>query len=168
MNNLTTTVVAGIGFGIRLLWERYTKIKRETTLDIIEETRFRLQEFYYPIYYLLQEEAAIWRNFQLNPPKEFDIEFDNHNHNILREIRDIIHKNVVKARVCSDMSDLCDKFLKHVAVYGAMRRHSDSHEFPGAQGAAYPQDFKKKIQARIFELNTEYNRLLGKADFVDV
>ena len=50
---IATPICGGIGFGIRYLWERSTDRKKEAVKLAIEETRFRLEHFYMPIYFLL-------------------------------------------------------------------------------------------------------------------
>ena len=52
-----------LGFGMRYVWERWSGNHERRRQVQLEETRFRLEEFYLPIYYLVREDTYGWKYF---------------------------------------------------------------------------------------------------------
>ena len=165
---IATPICGGIGFGIRYLWERYTDRKREAVQLAIEETKFRLEQFYMPIYFLLKQEKHLWKHFRSkgeHTDEDF-IKYDTKTLTILSEIQDIIKKNIVKARPTPKMSQLIVDFDEYVTVYKIMREiEPHGRNFPSCKfGVPYPEDFLKHLRIRVRELGMHLNKLSEHID----
>ena len=165
---IATPICGGVGFGLRLLWERYTDRKREAIKLAIEETKFRLEHFYMPIYFLLKQEKHLWKHFRTSDEHNDDdfVKYDTKTLTILSEIQDIIKKNIVKSRPTPKMSQLIVDFDEYVTVYKIMREiEPDGRNFPSCKfGVPYPEDFLKHIRIRVRELGMHLNKLSEHID----
>jgi len=164
---IATPVCGGTGFGIRYLWERYSDNRRKSLQLAIEETKFRLSDFYVPIYFLLKREKHIWNHFTCGKKcddKEFD-KYDKKNLEILIKIQGIIKRNLVKARPCEEMSRLIVRFDEHVTVYRVMREMNPSdRRFPRSLGVPYPREFQERINAKVETLGMKLNTLMEQLE----
>jgi hypothetical protein len=164
---IATPICGGTGFGMRYLWERYTDSRRKSLQLAIDETKFRLEQFYVPIYFLLKREKHIWAHFTDNKRlagEEFE-KYDKKNLEILIKIQGIIKKNLVKARPCEEMSRLIVRFDEHVTVYRVMREmNPHDKKFPRSLGVPYPPEFQSRINAKVEELGMRLNSLMEKLE----
>jgi hypothetical protein len=179
---LATPACAGTGFGVRYLWEKYSDNRRHRILDALEETKFRLEEFYCPILYCLMEDNHIWKHFlndgqELSPDnmtnanltdKQFRL-FDNKNLKNMKKIHEIITKNIIKARPRGCMMKALNQFSEHATVYFVMREMDpDSKQFPSqlTPPAPFPRKFYEQVKERITDLMKEYNKLLSDLSYI--
>ena len=164
---IATPVCGGMGFGIRYLWERYSDNRIQSLKLAIDETKFRLENFYVPIYFLLKREKHIWKHFT-SGKKCTDVEFDKYdkkNLEILIKIQGIIKRNLVKARPCEEMSRLIVRFDEHVTVYRVMREmNPEDRRFPRSMEVPWPLDFQAKINAKVEELGKRLNKLMDQIE----
>jgi hypothetical protein len=160
---IATPLCGGLGFGLRYLFERNSEKKKESVKLAIEETRFRLEMFYMPIYFLLKEEKHLWKHFrsQEEISSEDFRKYDTKNLEILIKIQEVIKTNIVKARPTPKMSQLIVDFDEYVTTYRTMREIDPTGKnFPSCKfGIPYPVDFLKNIRVRVRELGTHLNKL---------
>ena len=165
---IATPLCGGLGFGLRYLWERYSEKKNESVKLAIEETRFRLEKFYMPIYFLLKEEKYLWKHFrsQEEISEEEFRKYDDKNLKILSQIQEIIKNNIVKARPTPKMSLIIVNFDEYVTTYRTMREiEPHGTNFPSCKfDIPYPVEFLKNIRRRVRQLGTHLNKLFLNID----
>ena len=165
---IATPICGGIGFALRYLLEKRSERNNESVRLAIEETKFRLEKFYMPIYFLLKEEKHLWKHFrsQEDLSDEIFAKYDKKNLEILSKIQIIIKRNIVKARPTPKMSQLIVDFDEYVTVYRTMRQiEPTARNFPSCKfGIPYPEDFLINLRIRVRELGTHLNNLCSHID----
>lgn len=138
---------------------------RERKIEHIEN---QLNKLYYPIFYRLQKDDALWR---LSPrlshreeslPEEvndtLETKYILKNHleivNIIETNSHLLHANV-------ELQEQVQAYIKHVAIYETIHGvDSLKDKFPEDFNSPYPHSFKKLIEAQIASLQEQYDQLL--------
>lgn len=127
----------------------------------------QLTEFYWPIYSRLQKDNAIWSRI-LDKRKsdpilqkiatEIEVKevLPNHEENI-KTIQSKIHL----AQASPELQAILMDYVRHVAVYKAMRAAGDNERFPIALGEEWPHKLFEMIESRTKQLQSEYDALLA-------
>ena len=134
----------------------------------IEHIESQLNKLYYPVFYRLQKDDALWR---LSPrlshrggslPEEvndtLETKYILKNHleivNIIETNSHLLHANVA-------LQEQVQAYIKHVAIYETIHGvDSLKDKFPEDFNSPYPHSFKKLIEAQIASLQGQYDQLL--------
>ena len=144
------------------------KIKESNREKALSKTEKQLANFYYPIYFRLQKDNAIWRlspqlsNKRGKLPVEaneiIENEFILKNH---REIITIIENNIQFIEVNEDLQASINMYIKHFTVYDVVRKTEGlKHLNPIDFDAPFPKDFEKIIKKNMILLQQSNNELL--------
>jgi hypothetical protein len=127
----------------------------------------QLSDFYWPIYLRLQKDNVVWRrildrnkgNDALRQKVGVEIErnFILTNHD---EIVKIIESNIYLAKADDELLEPLLKYLKHIAVYKAMRAAGCYDKDPIHLQEPWPRDFFPVIEERTKALQSQYDKLL--------
>ncbi len=144
------------------------KIKESNREKALSTTEKQLANFYYPIYFRLQKDNAIWRlspqlsNKQGKLPIEanevIENEFILKNH---REIIAIIENNIQFIEVNEELQAAINMYIKHFTVYDVVRKtEALKHLNPIDFDAPFPKKFEKIIKNNMNILQQSNNELL--------
>jgi hypothetical protein len=140
---------------------------RERKLMHIEN---QLNNLYYPIFYMLQKDDALWRlSPRLSSAKEslplevndiIETKFILKNH---LDIVSIIESNSNLLQANAELQEQIQIYVKHVAIYETIYGvESLKDKYPEDFNSPYPKSFKALIEAQIQSLQKEYDELLNK------
>lgn len=126
----------------------------------------QLTEFYWPIYSRLQKDNAIWERIldkRKSDPilQKIAVEIEikevlpNHEENVK-----IIQSRIHLAQASPELQKLLMDYVRHVAVYKAMRAAGDYDRFPIALGEEWPHKLFGIIESQTKKLQGEYETLL--------
>ncbi len=141
--------------------------KRERKLIELDN---QLSEFYYPIYYRLQKDNALWR---LSP------KLSNKKGALPIEANDIIEKEYILKNhleivsIIESKSHLIDtnpelhkqvkEYIKHVAIYNTIRKVDSLKQYnPIDFDSNYPKQFEILIENKITALQAEHGEILDE------
>ena len=166
-----------VAFGLNRVLERFKadrarendreRVREQKQLDYIER---QLSEFYYPIYIRLHIDGATWRRIldrehgnddlrsKVGTAIETDVLLPNHEA-IVAIIQSKIHLAEEDAVGFEAMLD----YVRHVAVYRAMRGAGCFDRDPIALGEPSPKKFLPIIERTTYRLQQQYDRLLDPA-----
>jgi len=140
------------------------KQKRALQLQFKEK---QLSSFYWPIFLRLQKDSAMWKVFpQLYEQKQslpeglarnLELSFLIKNH---EETVSIIEGNVHLAEADADLLADLVSYIKHVAVYKALRNAGIYDSNPIDYGEPFPKHLEERIRTRQEFLQAEYERLV--------
>ncbi|TRX37818.1 hypothetical protein FNW52_02665 [Flavobacterium sp. ZT3R18] len=146
------------------------KIKETNRDKIYSQIEKQLSNFYYPIYFRLQKDNALWKlSPQLSGSKdalpqetndiiEKDYILKNHN-----EILSTIQNNIHFVEIDNELQESINAYIKHVTVYDTIRKiNSTSKLNPIDFDAPYPNSFVEIIKARMTILQKKNNELLNE------
>jgi hypothetical protein len=149
-----------------LLNNKIIEANRDKIVSTVEK---QLALFYYPIYFRLQKDNALWKlSPQLSgksnslPPETNDIvekEYILKNHT---EILSIIESNIHLIEIDNELQECINAYIKHVAVYIIIRRTKSIDKLnPTNFNAPYPKLFIEIIKDRMTRLQKMNNKLLN-------
>ncbi|WP_407524754.1 hypothetical protein PDL71_02305 [Lacibacter sp. MH-610] len=148
--------------------ELRNKLKENNREKILNAIEKQLSLFYYPIYFRLQKDNALW---ELSPrlsddPNSLPIDTNDiieseyilKNH---REIVSVIENNIHFVEVDEELQLTINAYLKHIAVYETIRKIDALKSYnPIDFNAPYPELFENVIKARMTKLQQKNNDLL--------
>lgn len=129
----------------------------------------QLNEFYWPIYSRLQKDNAIWdrildkrssdaRLKSIAREIESRVVLPNHD-----EIVQIIQTKIHLSQADPELQRALMQYVRHVAVYKAMRASGDDDRFPIALGEVWPKELFGLIESKTRKLQDELDAMLAKA-----
>jgi len=153
---LIPSLLTAAGFVCRFFWERHIKYKYTLDLDNKTYISFKLEKFYYPLYFNLTRLSNMWEiiknNKKLNQENnEINIECIN----LHKENQYIIKSNIVQAKPIPKLIDAIMKYDKHVTIYKILKLYGNNCDCPRNYNAEYPEEFKDIIKSRIHALENE-------------
>lgn len=172
---LEPTILAGIGaiagFVAKSLWDLYWKrraaiagLARQKRLEFVER---QLADFYWPIYLRLQKDNVVWGTIldrsETDDPlrqsvaREVDLKFIVPNHD---EVVRIIETRMHLAQPSKELEEALLRYIRHVAIYKAMRETGCFDKDPIALGEPWPKNLFPEIQQRTKELQKEYDQMI--------
>lgn len=172
-DGLMALLFTALGVGAKSLWDqllarRAERIKRssEARLRYLEE---QLSKFYWPFYTRLMRDNALWphveHRFGNDPDKariaqklEAEVTLPNH-----AAMVQILESNLHLAAGEPEVLDQVQRYIRHVAVYQAIRSAGIEDQDPIAHGEPWPGNLFPIIEARTLALQKEYNSLLEEA-----
>lgn len=141
------------------------KLRDATHLKFVER---QLADFYWPIYLRLQKDNVVWRRIldrnqgddalRQRVGVEIEKNFILSNHD---EIVKIIESNIHLAKADDELLEPLLKYLKHIAVYKAMRAAGCYDKDPIYLQEPWPKDFFPVIEERTKTLQGQYDKLLA-------
>ena len=153
---VTTLFAAVAGFLGKSAWDFYWKeqqqrrdIQYRKRLDVLEQ---QLSRFYWPIYIRLQKDNAVWKRIldrskgtedlraKVGDAIESKVVLPNHQETV-RVIQDNIHL----AQLDQKLEELLLQYVRHVAVYSAMRDAGCMDMDPIMLGEPWPEDLFSAI-----------------------
>lgn len=162
------------GFGLNRLLENFKadlvrqndreRLRNQKQLDYLER---QLSEFYYPIYVRLHIDGATWRRIldrehgnedlrgQVGTQIEKDVLLPNH-----EAIVAIIQSKIHLAESDQQAFDAMLSYVRHVAVYRAMRAVGCNDRDPIHLGEPWPKEFLPVIEQTTYRLQQQYDALL--------
>lgn len=176
--NAQPVLWAAMGFLAKSGWDYYWKerqqrreIQYRKRLDVLEQ---QLSRFYWPIYIRLQKDNAVWNQI-LNRSKgsedlrarvgdviESNIVLPNH-----QETVQVIQENIHLAQLDKKLEELLLQYVRHVAVYSAMRDAGCKDMDPIMLGEPWPDDLFPTIKLRTHDLQKEFDQLIGRTATID-
>ncbi|MER2249541.1 hypothetical protein ABS772_06380 [Methylorubrum podarium] len=129
----------------------------------------QLNEFYWPIYSRLQKDNAVWNRILdkrssderlKNIAKEIESRVVLPNHD---EIVQIIQTKIHLAQASPELQKALMQYVRHVAVYRAMRAAGDDDRFPIALGEVWPDELFVLVERKTKQLQGELDIMLAKA-----
>ena len=157
-------IAAAIGFVLKLGFDSYKNRKERIRIRDTERLKYKLDHFYYPLFFRLLRERDINADLVEICRKEnkedivSSIEseiFENH-----KKIQQIIHDGIVKANPIQEIRNELLLYDKHVTYYDIIRNQMGlTSSYPREYNAPYPTTLLEKIEKRINELATQYDNL---------
>jgi hypothetical protein len=168
---LIGSAVAVFGFLVQESWRYYARRREELEklrlAKKVEQLGRQLAEFYWPIYLRLQKDNAVWERIldKRKPEGSLDHKLGEiiEREHVLpnqEEIVRIIESSVHLAEPDPEFAAILVRFLRHVAVYKALRASGDTNTFPLTVGEPWPERLFPEIEKRTRAVQEEYNRLL--------
>ncbi|MGD1899304.1 MAG: hypothetical protein ACFB16_20445 [Phormidesmis sp.] len=166
---LITSAGAAAGAVGKALWdqlmarqEELSRIRRDKKIQLLER---QLSEFYWPIYIRLEKDNLIWekvfdQNSGVDPAVQKTLEtthiLPNH-----QEVMEILSNKIHLARAREPLAKALSDYIRHIAVYQAIRQAGIHDRDPLQFGEPYPTEIFKLIESEKNRLQAEYDRLLG-------
>ncbi len=137
--------------------------------SLLEFRGKQLANFYWPMYLGLQKDNVIWRRIldkrdakddlkkQVGAIIERDVVIPNHERMVA-----LIEENLHLAEADEELDALLLRYIRHVAVYKAIRVAGEEMVFPLKLGEEWPHDLPQRIETKTKALQAEYDMLLER------
>ena len=144
----------------------FAKLRDAKRLEFLDK---QLSQFYYPLYIRLHIDGVVWRRIldkrsgedelrrKVGDAIERNTILPNHD-----EMVKIIQSNIHLAEGDGRAFDQMLKFVRHVAVYRAMREAGFHDKDPIALGEPWPDQLLPIIEKTTYELQRQYDDLTAK------
>lgn len=144
----------------------FAKLRDAKRLEFLDK---QLSQFYYPLYIRLHIDGVVWKRIldkhngddemrrKVGDSVERNTIFPNHD-----EMVKIIQSNIHLAESDADAFDQMLKYVRHVAVYKAMRESGVHDRDPIALGEPWPDRFLPMIESTTAKLQWQYDQLAAK------
>jgi hypothetical protein len=147
------------------------KIRDTRNLDFLAR---QLSEFYWPLYVRLQYDNVVWRRIldanqgddeiRQKLGREIERNFVLPNH---EEMVRIIRSNMHLMENDGIALDAMLRYIRHVAVYKAMRSAGVEDRFPDALGEPWPRELFPRIEHMAYKLQAQYDAAVHAAEAAD-
>jgi hypothetical protein len=171
-------LIAGVlllaGWGLNRLLEKlkselaikneFAKLRDAKQLEFLEK---QLSQFYYPLYIRLHIDGAVWTRI---------LDKQNGNDELRQKVGAAIERNIIlpnheaMVKIIEGNIHLAESdalafnqmlsYVRHVAVYRAMRESGCQDKDPISLGEPWPSKLLPIIEATTYKLQTDYDRLL--------
>jgi hypothetical protein len=147
----------------RELENELSKLRDQKHLEIVES---QLSKFYWPLYLRLQMDNVVWRRILDRTAEDevkravagqIDANFLLPNH---EAICMTIQSNIHLASADATLFDALLRYLRHVAVYKALRASGIHNMDPIALGEGWPKDLFPKIEEATLAKQREFEQML--------
>lgn len=168
-----TLLGAVVGFLAKSAWDLYWKqwqehksLQYHKRLDVLEQ---QLSRFYWPVYIRLQKDNAVWNRIldrskgtedlraRVGEAIESKVVLPNH-----QETVRVIQENIHLAQADKELEKLLLQYVRHVAVYAAMRDAGCRDMDPVTLGEPWPDKLFPAVAERTQRLQTEFDQLIGR------
>lgn len=149
------------------------KVVLENELDKLKRTRQiefkekQLSQFYWPIHFRFAKDSAIWKIVpQLSDqatavPDKVGREIElNHLVKNHEEIVSLMEANIHLAQPDAELLRGISAYVRHVAVYSALRSTNTYNLNPIDVGEPFPKELIASLEARLKKLQSEYDALV--------
>lgn len=140
------------------------RAKRTREMEFKEK---QLSEFYWPIYFRFAKDSAIWKVIpQLSDAakvvpdavgREMELTHLIKNH---EEIVSILESNIYLAGADEGLVETLAAYIRHVAVYKALRATNTYNLNPIDVGEPMPDDIIVMIESRLRQIQLDYEKLI--------
>ncbi len=140
-------------------------MKRNKQIEFLER---QLSEFYWPFYFRLQKDNAVWKlildrtkkedMIRQNVAKEIERNFILPNHD---EAVKLIEAKIHLAKADEEFLDQLLVYIRHVAVYSAMRSSGIFEYDPIYLGEPWPAKLVALVEQKTRQLQQEYDGLIA-------
>ncbi len=147
----------------RAIENELIKMKHTKLVDYMDR---QLSQFYWPLYIRLHIDQAVWERI-LDKRKDDELlskvadkiesDFIIKNH---EEIVKIIESNIHLMESDGELFSLLKAYLRHVAVYKAMRSSGCNDKFPFDLGEPWPKGLLKSVTGNAYKIQKKYDDLL--------
>ena len=148
----------------RALENEFAKLRDAKRIDFLEK---QLSQFYYPVYMRLQIDNAVWERILDRNNAEDELRskigavIEEHtilpNHDeIVKTMQSSLHLAVPDEELFQVML----QYIRHIAVYKAMRENKCYDKDPMHLGEPWPRQLFPLIKKKVEELQNQYNELL--------
>ena len=154
---LTATITGTLGLIQVLVDKRNTRV-RDLKVNHLKKLKFKLEKFYYPIFFLLQRDKYIGDNIFSDPEKissDHNEALDKINLENHTKIMFIIEENIAETNPKNDILSEIVKYDKHTSIYKHIRTLGIKDKYPSDYGAPYPPMFLLTIEKRINQIRLE-------------
>jgi hypothetical protein len=141
--------------------EELAKLRRDKKLEILER---QLSEFYWPLYLRLEKDNLIWQQVfnsenQLSPDirERLESHFILPNHGAILEV---LESKIHLARAPKELSEQIFRYIRHIAIYQAIREVGILDKDPMDFNEPFPQDLFRLVNEKKDALQAEYDKLL--------
>lgn len=147
--------------------ELKNKLHESSRDKILSNIEKQLSSFYYPVYFRLQKDNALWK---LSPqlshdsafPMESNVSIENDfilkNH---KDIVEIIENNIHLIEIDDELQEAINLYIKHVTAYFIIRStEAIKNNNPIDLGFPYPANFENIIKDRMTKLQKSNNDIL--------
>lgn len=141
--------------------EELARLRRDKKLELLEK---QLSEFYWPIYLRLEKDNLIWEKvfnqdggLESAVRQKLEMTYILPNHD---EIMTILEAKIHLARAHQPLSDAINRYIRHIAVYRAIRDAGITERDPAQFDAPYPSDLFGFVESEKNRLQAEYDHLL--------
>ena len=152
-----------------LYWNRKTekeRVSHQKRLDFLER---QLTEFYWPLFFQLQKNSIVFErimgskdaNDALSAKLDYDLE-RNFFYPNNEEMAKIIQTKYYLAQPDESLQKLILRFLRHQAVFTAIRKMGLNDQDPIRFGEPWPMGFYEAIEKRTKNLQEEFDREIGR------
>ncbi|WP_052050884.1 hypothetical protein [Leptolyngbya sp. KIOST-1] len=157
-----------IGIGAKTFWDKLVerqealaKLRRDKKLEILER---QLSEFYWPLYWRLEKDNLIWQKVFIKENQlSADIRERLETHFILpnhRAILEVLENKIHLARASKELNNQIFLYIRHIAVYQALREAGILDKDPMDFNEPFPQDLFRLINEKKDALQADYDQLL--------
>ena len=145
------------------------KIKETNRDRVVAKVERQLSNFYYPIYFRLQKDNALWKlspqlsgNKSSLPQETNDIIEKEHILKNHLEIISIIESNIHLIEIDTELQTNINKYIRHIVVYDTIRKTVTINKLnPIDFDAPFPNSFIEIITDRMTRLQKVNNELLN-------
>jgi len=140
------------------------KLKRTMQISFKEK---QLSQFYWPIHFRFTKDSAIWKivpqlsDLATDVPdavgREIELKTLIRNH---EEIVSIMESNIHLAQPDPQLLHEISSYIRHVAVYSALRSTKTYELNPIDVGEPFPKDLMVTLEERLNKVQSEYEQLL--------
>jgi len=170
---LLTALAAVAGFIAKSLWdlfwkrrEEYVALARQKRIEFLER---QLSLFYWPLYIHLQKNNVVWDHLAngISPSLKTKKTVDNQlcqsfflpNHEAMLRV---IEGNIHLAQADEILEDLLLRFIRHVAIFKALRDGGLQNIDPVYVGVPWPKPLFPVLEQRLRSLQQQYDREIGR------
>lgn len=154
---LTATITGALGL-VQVLVERRNARVRDIKIDHLNKLKFKLEKFYFPIFFLLQRDKHIGDHIFNDPAKistDHNEVLDKINLENHQKIMNIIEENIAEVNPQIDILSEIIKYDKHTSIYHHLRNLGIKDKYPSDFGAPYPPMFLLIIDRRINQIRRD-------------
>jgi hypothetical protein len=171
IESLLGLLALAAGIAVKSLWDAWTDKKKSLELEAWKlkaaALEKRLASFYWPLYLRLQLDNAIWEKLVDRELVADDVRrtvgseiektaiLPNHQKTVA-----IIEGGIHLAALDPELEGALFRYLRHVAVYTALRSANITDRDPISVGEPYPTDFFPLVADRLNKYRREYDALL--------
>lgn len=172
-DTVITALAAVGGFLAKSVWDLYWKRKaqresvtRQKRLDFLEK---QLSQFYWPIYLHLQKNNVVWEHLVSGKAIDASLKerVDSQLYNSFflpnhQSILKIIESKIHLAQPTEVLEKLLLRFIRHVAIFEALREVGIKDIDPIALGEPWPAELFPAIESCLKQLQEEYDKEVGR------
>jgi hypothetical protein len=164
---ISTSIISGSIAIAGLCIQQVLKYKNERTIEQYGLLKKRLENFYYPVYFLLKQDTYLHKLINSFSDDQLKVavvsEIDKMHLKNHKAILHVIEMNISTANPRSDVMRAITQYIEHVTAYRNLRK-LNIESTPAQFKLNYPTEFESIMNTRICELRKEisgYDKIQG-------